>query len=177
MAFLTIIEDGAARELAELVTTHDRYELPDGSQAFVHADPAWCPCCGRFTLVESLPPPEELERVAREFHELRGDKPWLPPDLCPAEQWAEMGRELLAEGLHRADQWRQALTVRRSPARCLECGGTEFVKIPEKGWLDHPAAPGTRIRVRPSIIHASMGSFGRLYDTEGRRIEGRWASR
>ena len=176
MAFITVIEDDRQREIARLVTTHEKYVLPDGTESFIHADPAWCRCCGKFSLVEALRSPEEMERSAREFHAHRMASPLLPPDLFPPERSAEMARSLLAKFLHEAEQWRRALVVRQSAPRCLECGGTEFVKVPSEGWLQHPAVPDTRVRVQPNYIHASMCSMGRLYDTEGRRLQDRYAA-
>ena len=176
MAFIQVIENESSMVLAELVTTHDCYQLPDGSQCFILASPAWCHGCGQFTLVEKIVPPEELEASAREYYEVRERRPLLGSDTFPADQAHEINLSVLNGLLHEAAQWRLALATRKSPPQCLECGGVEFVLLPETDdWAAHPAEPGRRVRAR-TTCHASMCERGRLYDTEGRRIAGRQAS-
>jgi hypothetical protein len=176
VAFIHVIEDESSTVLAELVTTHDCYELPDQSKCFVHTIAAWCHGCGRFTLVEKLVSPEELEASAREFYEHRERHPLLPRDIFPAERDHQVNLSVLNGLLHEAAQWRLALATRKSPPRCLECGGTNFVPLPEtEDWSVHPADPTERVRER-TTCHASMCEPGRLYDAEGRRIAGRQAS-
>jgi hypothetical protein len=175
VAFIHVIEDESSTLLAELVTTHDCYELPDRSQCFISTDAAWCHRCGQFTLVEKIVAPDEMEASAREFYEHRERNPLLPPDMFPTDQTHGVNLSVLNGLLHVAAQWRLALATRTSPPRCLECGGVEFVALPETDdWSVHPADPAKRVRGRINC-HASMCEPGRLYDTEGRRIPGRLA--
>lgn len=176
MAFIHTVEDDSSTVLAELVTTHDCYLLPDGTQDFIRGTAAWCRQCGAFTLVEKIVPPEEMEAHARQFYEDRERDPSLPADIFPPDKAHQINLNLLNDGLHDAAQWRLVLATRKSPPRCLECGGVEFVVLPEPGvWMPHPADPAKRVRVQDNYCHASMCETGRLYDTEGRRLEGRFA--
>jgi hypothetical protein len=176
VAYIHVIEDESSTVLAELVTAHDCYLLPDGTQGFIHTAAAWCHGCGQFTLVEKIVQPDEMEAHAREFYEHRERHPLLPPDIFPADRDHQVNLSVLNGGLHEAAQWRLALETRTSPPRCLECGGVEFVSLSEtQDWSVHPADPTKRVRER-TTCHASMCEPGRLYDTEGRRITGRLSS-
>lgn len=177
MAYIDVIEDDHSIVLAEVLTAHDCYRLPDGTQDFISVVPAWCRECRRFVAVERLQNPEKMETHAREFFEDRERRPLLPPDIFPAEEGHAINLSMLRRGLHDAAQWRVALTSRQSPPRCLECGGTDHVVLPEAGtWTAHPGGAAGLVRVRDGCIHASMCEPGRLYDTEGRRLAGQSAS-
>jgi hypothetical protein len=115
MACVVQVRDDRGTVLAELVTIHDRYVLPDGSDMYVPTDVAWRRVCGAFTLVESLPSSGEMLRTAHEFHRRTHSDPVL--------------KYLLAE----AKQWAKALSVRVSLPRCLSCGGSKFVTLPDDG--------------------------------------------
>jgi hypothetical protein len=179
MAGQRYIEDDQSRPLASLITTHDAYLLPDGSEKWIATDPAWCRRCGAFVNVERLDDPDQLEAQARAFYDdnQRHPTPALF-EVLGAETCQQINDTLLQKLLHEAAQWRAALATRTSPPRCLECGGDDYVAIAaDSTWSEHPAEPGRRVRVRPQYVHLSMAVFGRLYDTEGRRITGRHASR
>ena len=173
------IEDDQLRPLVSLITTHDAYLLPDGSEKWLATRPAWCRRCIAFVNVESLEDPDELEGRARAFCDdnQRHPSPALF-EVLGAEACRQINDSLLQKLLHEAAQWRAALATRTSPPRCLECGGTDHVAIAaDSTWCEHPAERGRRVRVRPQYVHLSMAAFGRLYDTEGRQIPGRYASR
>jgi hypothetical protein len=173
------IEDDQLRLLASLITTHDAYLLPDGSERWVATNPAWCPRCGAFVNVERLDDPDQLESQARAFYDDRQRRP-MPAlfEVLGAETCQQINDSVLRKLLHQAAQWRAALAIRTSPPRCLECGGTDHVAIAaDCTWSEHPAERGRRVRVRPQHVHLSMAVCGRLYDTEGRRLAGRHASR
>ena len=177
MAFIDVIENDASVVLARLRRAHDCYLLPDGSQDFISVVPAWCRHCGRFVAAEELRTPEEIEQHAREFYEHRERHPLLPPDIFPADTSHQINLSGLQRSLRLAAQWRVVLASRKSPPRCLECGGSDYIVLPEAGtWAPHPGGEPGLVRVRDSYIHASMAVEGRLYDTEGRRMEGRTAS-
>jgi hypothetical protein len=168
MAFIEVVEDERSTVLAELVTTHDCYLLPDGAEAFIGTAAAWCHDCRNFVLVERLRSAEELEATAREY--------FGPSGRYPVRR-AERAL-LLDKFLHEAAQWGIALKTRKSPSRCLECGSTRHVLLPPKGdWADHPGGVPARVRARDAMMHARMAEWGRLYDTEGLRLLGRFASR
>jgi len=160
MAFLSHIEDESGRVLAELITTHNRYVLPDGTETFVTTDKAWCRHCNEFVLVERLETPEALEKQARDFHAMRKSS--------PAFLDVEIADRLLENSLHRAQQWRIALASRRSPPRCLQCAGTDFVVLPpDENWVEHPGGLPIRVRARLAHMHMSMCESGSRYDTAG----------
>ena len=169
MAFLSEVEDDSSRILATLVSTHDRYVLPDGTEMLIGADEAWCRHCHDFVLVERLENPEVLEARARSFH---SRKPPSFAALLPELDWKAIADRRLKEDLHEAEQWRIALASRRSPPRCLQCTGTDFIVLPPDGaWIDHPAGLPARVRVRPAYMHMSMCASGSRYDTEGLMLE------
>jgi len=87
MACAVQVRNEAGEILAELTTVHDKYVLPDGSEMYVPTDVAWCMTCRAFVLVESLPSPEEQERIAREFHHRTHSDPVLECLLHEARQW------------------------------------------------------------------------------------------
>jgi hypothetical protein len=154
MAFVTTIEDDAGNELAELYTAHDKYLLPDATPCFVSTNEAWCRRCEAFVLIEKLTNPEEMEKSAREFYQ---DGIKHPVGVSLREIMTKINEELLAKGLHDAAQWRLVLSTRVSPPRCLECGESDYVLIPEEaGWIAYPESAKRRIRIKSSIDHASM---------------------
>ena len=177
MAFVITIEDGDRNTLVDLYTTHDAYLLPDGSEMFIRSEAAWCRSCACFTLVERLQQPEEMESRAREYARDRLEHPTLTSKFYTKEKQTELVMEGLTRALHQARQWQLALLNREYGPRCLECEGAEFILLPDRNeWLSDPSIPYPRVRKRPQISHASMGYRGRLFDTEGRRIDGRYAS-
>lgn len=173
MAWLEKVEDDAGNHLATLATAHDKYQLPDRSEMFIDTEPAWCRGCRRFVLVEKLTSPDELDANARAF---AADRRKHPMKFLPQQMQADITQKLLDEGVAHVKQWRAALSVRVSPPRCLECGGTIHVRLPSNHqWLSDPDIPHPCVRVAEGMSHASMCESGRLYDTEGRRIPGRFA--
>lgn len=175
MAFIDTIEDDAGNELIRLVGNHDKYLLPDGTQMFVHATPAWCNRCNSFVMAELLEEPEKMEEHAHGFCDETIAHPGLPFDVVSSERQEAMARNLLEKHLHIAAQWRLALTKRQSPPKCLECGGYDFIRLPENdNWAPHPDHPTRRVRIKERSL-ATMATAGGLYDTEGRRIAGRHA--
>ena len=175
MAFLTRITDDTGQKVATLTSVRHCYLLPDGTQMWIPVIPAWCRGCGAFTMVERLEDPAKIEAAAHDFFRQRQSHPLLP--LQTPEFAEAVNRNVLERSLHDAQQWRLALRDRRSPPRCLICGGIEYTTIPDDGgWCPHPADPARRVRAE-CFAHASTEGFGNLYDTEGRRIPGRLASR
>ena len=169
MPYQTTIEDEQGLVLATLYTTRERYRFADGTTGYVHTVPAWCRGCQRFTLVERLRAPEEIEQFVQEYCGLRR-RPLPPVRSSSQREWETIDDQLAAQMLHMAQQWRLALPNRRSAPRCLECGSIDHSQLPDLEWTDHPASIRGRVRVRPDAIHGSMGGRGRLYDTEGRSI-------
>lgn len=173
MAFLTEIFDRAGRCVTTLVTTHDKYLLPDGSRMFVPATSAWCRACREFVLAETLQDPAEIEGAAHDYFRKRSGATNAAPSLLPPEIESSVNQTAYLKLLNAAAQWRIALQSRTSPPRCLSCGGTDFIRVPEDGaWFDHPEIATGPVQARCDK-HASMMRAGHLYDTEGRRIDSR----
>lgn len=172
MAYLTVIKDQSGCTLVTLAGVHDLYRFDDGSTMFVDTRAAWCRKCREFVLAENLKSPEEIEWGAREFAAQRAKMYLLPFNIISQADQDRINLKLLEKSLDEARNWRAALQKRMSPPRCLECGGADFVTIVEDGTLmAHPGDASRRIRVEPDIIHASMASTGRVYDTEGCEIK------
>lgn len=173
MAYITTIEDDCDNEIAETVTTHDKYVLPDGTHMTIWVVPMWCWQCRAFTAAESLESAEKMEEAARRFFEERQKKHLLPFEFISREKQDEMGRNMLEKRLHEAAQWRIAFSERLSPARCLKCSSQDFVEMPaDRTWMSHPGDASRKVRISTAIKHASMCKEGRLYDTEGWPIDG-----
>jgi hypothetical protein len=178
MAWITVVEDQKGNILAELYTCHDKYLMTDSSQSYVHTAAAWCRTCRSFVLVESIPRPEKLEAKTRAWYEeQRSTSVRVAPRfrILSEEQENAIDEKMLRDGLNEAEQWRAVLKTRVSLPRCLNCGESDFLLLPEGGqWLRDNSIQHGPVRVRPNTItHASMNRKGRLYDTEGRRISGR----
>jgi hypothetical protein len=170
VAFITDIMTPDGRRLAELVTTFHKYVLPDSTEMFVYTTPAWCRECGRFVLAEKLGDPDEMEASAREYYRRRGGDPGVALDELSQELEKSVYASVYVKFMRDAAQWRTALESRASPPRCLTCGGSDFIAIPEGGsWFEHPDIPTGPVKAS-TTCHACMGSSGERYDTEGRRI-------
>ncbi len=171
MVWIVTIEDREGKILAELYQAHDKYLLPDGSRSFIHAAAAWCRACCAFTLVETIPDPALLEAKSRAWYQ---DRRSSPDNLLSPEQEKAIDEKMLKEGLNEAEQWRLVLKTRTAPARCLDCGQSDFLILAERGdWLQSREIQNGPVRINPEkISHASKRRAGRQYDTEWRRIDG-----
>lgn len=94
------------------------YRSADVADVHLAARVVWCQNCQAVTFAERLSPVEEVERTIAE----------------------ESNRRVRRN----AERYRQLLSQRRSPARCLRCGRTDLVlKSQDEGhMLSHPACGG-----------------------------------
>lgn len=166
MAFFVQVRDEQDRRLASFVILHQEYLFPDRTRIRMTTDVAWCRECRAFALVERLPTPEVIERMAEEwlftyYPEERG------PYMRPVMKEALLARQKIFAEEHR--QLVDYLAIRKSPPRCIECAGIDFVRFPEWNiWYEHPETSG-RFQVC-CVAHASMASAPLLYNPEGIRL-------
>jgi transcription elongation factor Elf1 len=150
MSWSTEFECDRCGRVYEVTTSDLRYYvLPDGRQATCRIHPVWCGTCGLITegeVVESL---EEMRKAA-------GD---------PASEGARIIADRFA--------WRER---RQSPPRCLRCGSTEIVDVPEGTQaFQHPGCGGT-LRDGASCIHNQRDRI-LTYDVEGVPLNHAWNGR
>ena len=136
------------------------YRFPNGAKIDVRADAAWCHECGHFVLAERLMTVEEIESEAEGLF------------LACEERTDFMKQGFLAMQRKRVDEYRPMLDYlprRKSPARCLECGGTAFIRYPASDgvWYDHPQSH-TKFEVVSFL--GDMSGPTTLYDPEGVRL-------
>ena len=136
MAFVITIEEGDQNTIIDLYTTHDAYLLPDGSEMFIRSEAAWCRSCARFTLVERLQQPEEMETRAREYARERLEHPRLTSKFHTKEKQKELVMDGLKKSIRQARQWQLALLNRQSKPRCLECAGVVCLIPKDEGLMD-----------------------------------------
>jgi len=168
LAVFIQFEDDTGTVVADVVTNIDKYLMPDGSQMVIEVVPAWCCTCRTIVVVESLQSPDEMERKVRETYGSFPKSAMFPPQVLASNVPPHVSRRMLD-----AARWRIVWELRKSPPRCLECGGTDFLLILEaSGWIRHPGDPQRKIHEK-AIGFVDMARAGRLYDIEGRLIPGR----
>jgi hypothetical protein len=128
--------DTGAEDAYALYSAFLNYRLPDGKWLHVRQTECWCPTCNRIDMAECI---ESIEELENELARLRN------PDDEEAKIIAFIGKpveERITE-LQLRIIWRQN---RKSPAKCLHCGSTEIVPIPDAQEFAHPAT-GERVVV------------------------------
>ena len=111
----------------------DHYEMANGTHIDLHSSPVWCRQCMKFTDGESI---EALEEIDRQIAELRD------PTSELFRFYRESGADSIGvEGirfitkLETRRRWRDR---REAPPKCLECGSTEIVVLPEGQKSEEP---------------------------------------
>jgi hypothetical protein len=166
VAYLIDVEDESGQRLAGFAVLRDHYRFPDGSRVIIRTDVAWCRGCRDFALVERLLAADELADEAEEWFYLK-----YPEERTPYMQ-RSMREAMVAQQKTNVARYRALLDYlphRKSPPRCLTCGGTDFVRYAEPGgpWYEHPERPGRfRIVCNGHIDHTTFA----YYDPEGRRL-------
>ena len=162
MGYGVRLQDERANTLRGFVLGPRRrqYRFPNGAKIDVRADVAWCHDCGRFVLAERLMTVRAFESEAEGFF------------LASEERTDFMKQGFLAMQRKRVDEYRPMLDYlprRKSPARCLECGGTAFIRFAESDgpWHDHPQTH-TKFEIVPFLGDMSFPTT--LYDPEGVRL-------
>lgn len=139
------------------------YELEDGTRLDVRSGPVWCRRCADFTDGESI---ESLDEIDRQIADLRDPT----SELYQFFQDGVTG-SIGVDGIHlimaleQRRRWREG---RRSPPKCLECGMTEIVRLPDGEIVLIPTGPGW---VEVTITgHCSTWFNNVFYTPEGARI-------
>ena len=110
------------------------YRLPNGQLLHVRQTACWCSICNRIDMAELV---ESLEELEKELERLR------KPDEKESRMIAFIGTPIeqrIAETELRIN-WRRSRT---SPAKCLHCGSTNIMPIPD--------AKEFRTRSRVSVL-------------------------
>jgi hypothetical protein len=134
------LPDGPIQSLVGSRGNH--YELPNGEQLDLQSAPVWCHRCGKITLGEYLSSVEEISQQIRDLHDPSSELYGLLflPGVFeePIEEVNARRKWHIAE-LRRRLQWREG---RRSPAKCIFCGTTELIVLPEGTPIAIPGHPG-----------------------------------
>jgi hypothetical protein len=128
--------DSGAEDEWALYSAFLNYLLPDGKLLHVRQTPCWCSNCNRIDMAEHV---ESLDELESELARLRN------PDDEEARMLAFIGtpiEERIAE-IELRMIWRRN---RVSPAKCLQCGSTNIVRIPDTEEFSHPKT-GERVVV------------------------------
>jgi hypothetical protein len=140
-----------------LYSAYLNYRLPDGSLLFVRQTDCWCAKCHGFEVAEDIPNCIELETDLRRL--ANGDE--------DERLWIRYGTPTkeLFDDLRRRIEWRR---TRRSPPKCLHCGSTNIVVVPEGDEFAYPKN-GERV-VKIAIGFASTVQWHAEFTTEGELI-------
>lgn len=132
----------------------DHYKFEDGSQINVISRLVWCHRCGEFTDGESIESLDEIDRLLADLH-------------SPSLVFSQMLYDRLG-AIERMEERRRWLSGRRSPPKCLRCGSTEIIVLPEGERAENPSGPGwIKITVTG---HCDTEFSNRFYTPEGDRI-------
>ncbi len=144
-----------------------RYVLPDSQRLPGSAIPIWCFDCDGIRDGEQLPTVERLAKLLAELttngldeYELKEKASFLRIKIDPKQEYDDELQRRRA-----ALDWR---SNRRSPPRCLVCGGTNHSPIdwPDHGY-EHPGCNGT---FRTQLEYHSVQSIYWEVNAEGNRL-------
>lgn len=171
MVIILAVEcDGCEYQHQVVRRTSPTYELDDGTEFPLVAAVGWCRECQHVVEVEVLPDKEYVEDYVAK---LKASDPEV------VESLVESGRQIEDEVEYQEEvlTW---LRGRKSPARCLECGGHAFDRFPVVGEegeeedsraIPHPVpgCEGNLKIVGPGITRGGAGL--QEFDSEGELIE------
>ncbi|HEX8913617.1 MAG TPA: hypothetical protein VF796_14760 [Humisphaera sp.] len=143
------------------------YRLGDGREIDVRVSPVWCPRCSGVTDGEEIEPVREIDMRIADAERLAAE---IRRDM---ETWLVTHSDAPGDRIVRADI--EALRLRRSwrerrvsPPRCLDCGSTGILPLPQGKPV---RVPGGSIRCE-CIGHCSTILADRYFTAEGERIAG-----
>jgi hypothetical protein len=137
------------------------YEFEDGSRIDVWSRPAWCRRCGDYTHGESI---ESLDEIDQQLRDLEDPQSELYQFIQRGVSKGRFRRRWI-EMIKQRRRWREG---RVSPPRCLLCGSTELVSLPEGVEIPNPRGTGTV--VLNVIGHCSTWFNEWFFTPEGERI-------
>jgi hypothetical protein len=120
--------DSGAEDAWVLHSAFLNYRLQDGSLLHVRQRDCWCPKCDCFVVGEDFATVEELNVEVAQL---------LNPDTEQRLIIDYIGKpvEQLIEELRVRIKWRH---TREAPAKCLKCGSTGIVPLPDCKEFKHP---------------------------------------
>lgn len=160
------------------------YRIGPSRTIRIDRDLGWCHPCAEFRAVEVLPARSRLEAQLEQHRKKLKEA----EDKARSRVLSKLFRSVVVRderliALNRAQveeimaalAWRDS---RRSPPRCLECGGTDidhigtigFAPDPHRIALKHPGCGGGLLVSTPEF-RINMRTEDRLYDAEGRLLE------
>jgi hypothetical protein len=154
--------DTGAEDVYALYSAFLNYRLPDGKLLHVRQTECWCPTCNRIDMAERV---ESIDELEDEIERLRN------PDDEESQMIAFIGTpvdERIAE-LESRIIWRQS---RKSLPKCLHCGSTDIVPIPDAQEFAHPST-GERVVVAGRGF-ASTAEWHAEFTPEGDVINSRY---
>jgi ferredoxin len=165
---ITYFPDGVTKKFAG--SRGNYYELSPGVTINVHAEPVWCYDCAGISEGERI---ESTEEIERRILDLQDDNSELGrmllapiiPELMPGFA-AKFRDERLAAERQRLE-WRRH---RVSPPKCIVCGSTRLLALPDGQPVAHPSGTGS-IVVR-CVGMCSTGWNEWFFTPEGDRIPG-----
>jgi hypothetical protein len=139
------------------------YEFEDGSRIDVRSSPVWCRRCGDYTDGESI---ESLDEIDRQLADLVDPQ----SELYRITHWALSGpngrfRRHWIDLTNQRRRWRER---RVSPPRCLLCGSTDLVSLPERVEIPNPRGSGTVVLSATGHCSTSFNEW--FFTCEGERI-------
>lgn len=154
-----------------------KYKLGDDQYVMMSQRHVWCDECHEISVAESLELEksyaEHLETSLSELRELK-DNP--PKDLSGLrrfersriERAADTIRDIEGE-LRRWDEWRN---LRKSPAKCLKCGNTNFdIPDSETASIIHGGCGGTLLCTMTISSFNGPATYAHIYNAEGELLE------
>jgi hypothetical protein len=122
-------------ELRVFFSAFFNYRLPRGDLLSVNQQPAWCSQCRTFAPAERI---ESVDRMEQRITELQNADARLLETLTfcgttVANELADLTLRI---------EWRRR---RINPPRCLHCGCSEIVPLPDHGPFPHPTTGETVI--------------------------------
>ena len=109
------------------------YELADGETLDFHTEIAWCIKCDTLSDVEHLKTIPEVEQEIADMHDPSSNLYQMFFD-SPAGQNGEFLKSQIAD----ANRRKPFLQNRKSPAKCVHCGGASISPTPCGTTIQHP---------------------------------------
>jgi hypothetical protein len=173
MAWEVTITDPDTGSCETLCLGSDSYYLIPKGTVRLYQAVAWCRDCKKFRCAERLPPIEDLDR---EIAKCRDGIAQLHGELGKWRSRLGGSKDLLLvelniseeefESLELSREWRRD---RKSPPRCLRCGSTALVFLPDGEVCDHPSGRG-RVFIEITSHLQTFAAEEEYYTSEGLRI-------
>lgn len=151
--------DGDLPDELTLRSAYLHYILDDGVRLHINQADYYCPTCGHFIVGERIETVSDLEHQIDQSE----NNPHSNHRKI-AEYFGNIPKQL-AE-LQTRIKWRKN---RQAPPKCLHCGSTEILPIPNTDEFSHPAT-GQRMIVSAGGF-ASTDEWHATYTPEGDKIE------